>query len=488
VRLLVVGIDGGTWEVLGPRLIAGAMPATAELLAGSIYGETDTTWPAHTGPGWPTLVTGASPGVHGVFNFFESQTTDYGMSVVSASRWADRSLLNRLARRGHVVASMNVPMSHPPSGELRVELTWPLTETTRFSAPRSVAHDLIVAQVPYALDLHTMYRGQANYLELAEANVRARVSTGRHLCREHPELEVFVVVLTEFDRVAHHLWDNDPFGMPGGEPVTRICHALDEAIADLVEASGNCDLLLVSDHGFGSAGPSLSLNTYLEDGGWLRTTNAHHGVSDAPWFTGDRGSVDWNGTVAYAPTPGGWGVNINLGGRQQCGVVRPRDAEAMLPDLCAALAALRAPDGRPALRAVLRTRELYPGPRAGLGPDLMLIPIDERFGMNCDLSTETWVENTQRANHRFAGMWALRSAAFDPGEVEPIALTSVLPTALEAAGLTDRLDWELRASPVADVLRPRPASSGREAARGSADEAERPTGKLFDALKRMGYA
>ena len=90
MKLLVVGIDGGSWDIFGPRVAADDMPHLATLLEESVYGETDSTWPAHTGPGWPTFVTGTSPGVHGVFSFFASQMPDYGMEVVSSSMRRDR--------------------------------------------------------------------------------------------------------------------------------------------------------------------------------------------------------------------------------------------------------------------------------------------------------------------------------------------------------------------------------------------------------------
>lgn len=487
MKLLVIGIDGGSWDVFDPRLAAGDMPNVAGLLEGSMAGDTDSTWPAHTGPGWPTLVTGTPPGVHGVFSFFESQTPAYGMEVVSASRWADRSLLNHLARQGYAVASVNIPMSHPPSGLLRAELTWPLTETTRFASPRSLTAELLAAGAPFTPDLHTMYRGQDDYLQTAIANVAARLETARYVCRKEVDLDVLAVVLTEFDRVAHHLWEDDPYGMPGGAPVTEICRAMDRSIGALIDEAGECDVLLVSDHGFGPSGPSLSLNTHLADVGWLRTSSRERAATDAPWFGGERGSIDWIATSAFAPTPGGWGVNLNIAGRQRDGTIRRNDAKAASRDLCEILVSLKGPAGAPALRAVLATREIYPGLGADLGPDLLLIPVDERYGMNCDLNGDVWVRNPQRANHRFTGMWSLRSASCTPSASEHVALSDVLPLALEAAGLDGDLPRPASRCALADLGRTDPTPRLRQSQADRAVVADPSAPDLVDTLKRMGY-
>ena len=47
-RVLIIGVDGGTWSVLGPAMEAGCMPCLKELLAGGAGGTLESTLPAIT--------------------------------------------------------------------------------------------------------------------------------------------------------------------------------------------------------------------------------------------------------------------------------------------------------------------------------------------------------------------------------------------------------------------------------------------------------
>ena len=151
------------------------------------------------------------------------------------------------------------------------------------------------------------------------------------------------------------------------------------------------------------------------------------------------------------------------------------------------LVSLKDPAGAPALRAVLATHEIYPGPGAALGPDLLLIPVDERHGMNCDLNGDVWVQNPQRANHRFAGMWSLRSGSCEPGASKRIALAEVLPLAIEAAGLANDFSPPGSGRGLADLVRVDPMSRSRPSTSGWDIVDEPSATDLVDALKKMGY-
>ena len=47
-RVLIIGIDGGTWKILGPAIEAGAMPYLEKLRQSSASGILESTIPAIT--------------------------------------------------------------------------------------------------------------------------------------------------------------------------------------------------------------------------------------------------------------------------------------------------------------------------------------------------------------------------------------------------------------------------------------------------------
>ena len=67
-RLLLLGLDGGTWTVFDPLRRLGLMPNLDALLARSAYGTLRSTIPPVTSAAWTTMQTGCGPARHGVFD------------------------------------------------------------------------------------------------------------------------------------------------------------------------------------------------------------------------------------------------------------------------------------------------------------------------------------------------------------------------------------------------------------------------------------
>ena len=70
-RLLVIGLDGATLDLVAPWAAAGELPTLARLMAAGSWGPLRSTLPPATFPAWTSLVTGVNPGRHGVLDFVE---------------------------------------------------------------------------------------------------------------------------------------------------------------------------------------------------------------------------------------------------------------------------------------------------------------------------------------------------------------------------------------------------------------------------------
>lgn len=136
-KALILGIDGGSLEVIEPLVEQGLLPNLGGLLGQSLRGTTTTTWPAHTAPGWSTFVTGRQPGGHGVYQFFGTQEPDYGARLTGTGDFGCSTIWEWFAQQGWSAGLVNVPMSHPPRELPGYQVTWPLEQTLRFSSPRN---------------------------------------------------------------------------------------------------------------------------------------------------------------------------------------------------------------------------------------------------------------------------------------------------------------------------------------------------------------
>src|SRR5204862_208029 len=113
-RLLVIGLDGATLDLVRPWAAAGRLPVLARLMAVGAWGPLRSTIPAATFPAWTSLVTGVNPGRHGVLDFTERVPGTYRVRFVNGSWRRAPALWTRLSAAGRRVAVLTVPATYPP--------------------------------------------------------------------------------------------------------------------------------------------------------------------------------------------------------------------------------------------------------------------------------------------------------------------------------------------------------------------------------------
>jgi predicted AlkP superfamily phosphohydrolase/phosphomutase len=521
IKALIIGIDGGSFDVIDPLISAGGLPSLAGLLDRAVSARTTCTWPAHTAPGWSSFVTACHPGGHGIYQFFDTQDPDYGAVIRQAGDLGRSCVWDWLARSGYTLGLINIPMSHPPRDLPGYQITWPLAQTLRFCHPPGLLSDLTRAGAHFQPDLATMFRGDLGYIDQAEANVRDRTRSARLLIRQQPT-DVVMLVFTEVDRVCHHYWhfcdDTHPRHEPAPEgtgwqaAITRIYEAIDSAIGELLdEVSDDTVVVVVSDHGLGVGRHELAVNALLESAGLLATrpvsrqhagTNGHGRAAHragpagaASWFASDEREVDFSRTYVYSPVPGSFGLNVNLTGRQRDGIASDRDD--MLAQAESVLSHVELPGGGPAFRAIVPREVGYQGPHLNSAPDLMLIPADESFVVSAGIGADIWRPSWQTGLHRYSGMWLQASPRVRRTRLaDAVSIVDLIPTLLTDIGagwpagvhggpLLDAFDADpviTRAHPYAEQVQPwsMPEEPGEHASRAEdAYTAQR--------LREMGY-
>jgi predicted AlkP superfamily phosphohydrolase/phosphomutase len=154
-----------------------------------------------------------------------------------------------------------------------------------------------------------------------------------------------------------------------GDFIPSLYRQVDRAIGQALALVDDRTLLFVmSDHGFTSFRRQFNLNSWLMDNYYVRPK-----VSRAQSVNSLFADVDWNRTKAY-----GLGINglyLNLKGREVHGTVAPGDqAERLCRELATRLTAVRDPaTGDAPISRVLRAKEVYTGPYAEEGPDLIIL-------------------------------------------------------------------------------------------------------------------
>jgi predicted AlkP superfamily phosphohydrolase/phosphomutase len=114
-KALIVGFDGGTWDVIDPLLARGELPNVARIVERGARTHLRSTIPPVTAAAWPTIVTGMNPGQHGLFRFeaIDHESYDHERGFVSSERLQGRTIFDYVGATGARVLAASVPMTYP---------------------------------------------------------------------------------------------------------------------------------------------------------------------------------------------------------------------------------------------------------------------------------------------------------------------------------------------------------------------------------------
>jgi predicted AlkP superfamily phosphohydrolase/phosphomutase len=113
-RVLVIGLDGGTFDLIEPWAASGDLPALGKLMRDGSFGRLRTVIPPMTAPAWTSFGTGTNPGKHGLYDWIARKAGTYRFLPVTALDCRVPTMYQILSQIGRRVLAMNVPMTYPP--------------------------------------------------------------------------------------------------------------------------------------------------------------------------------------------------------------------------------------------------------------------------------------------------------------------------------------------------------------------------------------
>lgn len=457
-RVLLIGLDGATWDLIGPWVGEGKLPTFERITRIGAHGVLDSTIPPHTAPGWTTAFTGVNPGKHNVFDFWFPN--GYGRRYASFYDWKAEPLWRILSRAGLEVIVINVPLTFPPDPQINgifISGSAPSIESD-FTVPRSLRAKL--SQCGY--EIEAVGRAE-KYLSRVISMEEKRVEVVLDLMKNEP-WDFLAVVFVAPDRVQHRFWRYLGTSHPLSSAILDVHQVLDRLIARLINAAGpDCNTFIISDHGFGESRRRVAVNGWLKGKGLLslksstykrelrrwrltRPTLRHLAyLVPRAWRGMVRGFVptqetspdefDWSKTQAWLFSEGGRSIRLNLVGREPSGIVSTEDYEMTRSRIIDGLSKLADPlTGNSKLIKCHRREDIYTGAYARNGPDLLLELAD---GYNLIQSADGKVfQDSQRAWHQPDGV--LLSVGPDVGfQAGPTQanLADICPTMLHLFGL-----------------------------------------------------
>lgn len=530
-RTLFIGMDGATFTVLdalteGPEPV---MPFLAQIYRGGTRGRLRSTINPLTPPAWVSLMTGRSPGEHGILDFIraEERGEDVFFTLYDSRDCLVESIWSLASRQGKRVAALNFPFTAPPPKHFdgfMVPGFVPWRHLRRNTVPADLYDRLANLPEFEAKELAWDFNKEKQALDdLSDGDRESWVRY--HLPREKQWYRIAQYLLTQeapdlmavmfdgVDKLQHQAWEYIDPTLAGAkhdeyhQRMRSVCmdyfRQLDSFIEGLVKQAGkDVRVFMASDHGFTSTTEVVRINSYLAQRGHLKWKPAAATEEAARREDSMFANLDWDGTTAYCGTPSSNGITIRVAREPGQRGVRPEDYESYRERLIGELTELRDEQtGERIITEIHKREDAYPGPAMQNAPDLLLVLRD--FGFVSIKNKQPVVERRAQAagTHHPDGVFL----AYGPGirKGETVALRNIVDvgaTLLYSLGLDVPDDFEGRVAE--DVFTPQhldknPVIIGAattDLAAQQADEDEDAQGmsedeeeKIKEQLKLLGY-
>ena len=282
-KVLIIGLDGATFEVIDPLLNEGLLPNLAGLVEKGVSGRILSTIPPISGPSWISLATGMTPERTSIYDFTYRKEEGYELQHISSINYAGRSIWDYLSKANKKVGILNYPMCIPPyavNGFLSAGLG--TSEDNEYIYPPELKQEVDAAaggKYEMTVGYHEpRYEDADLFLNDLQRVLHKKLRVARYLI-ENKQWDLFWFILSETDWMQHLMWRHidENHSLHEGqksrdlyERFKQIWIRIDKAIGEFAEIAGEqLNLIVHSDHGFGPNEAVFKLNVWLEREGYL---------------------------------------------------------------------------------------------------------------------------------------------------------------------------------------------------------------------------
>ncbi len=450
-KALLIGLDCAAPDLLFNRFID-KLPNFRRMMDRGIHGKLESSDPPITIPAWTAMASSKYPGTLGLYGFRHRRNNSYKDIWISTSKnIKEKRIWDYVAEAGGRSCLVAVPPSYPPypvEGCLVGRVITPDTNRN-YTYPPGLAEEIRDLVEDYQVDVEFRIEDKHNLVRELHEMTEKHFKVIKHLIRTK-DWNFFMFVEIGLDRIHHAFWkyfdESHHLHEPGSEfedVVEDYYVLLDTKVGELLDLIDDDTVVLVaSDHGGKPMKGAFCINTWLEEQGLLKLSTPVERVirlNDA--------DVDWGKTVAW-----GWGgyyarIFLNLKGREENGVVDPRDYESTREDIAQRIRSITGPNGEMWNTVVLKPDDIYPECN-GDPPDLMVY-FDDLYWRSAGTMGHGRLylpENDtgpDDAVHDKMGLYIYYDPREDlKGRAEDLNILDVAPTLIKALGLKIPEDME----------------------------------------------
>lgn len=454
MKVLVIGLDGATLDLIKPWAREGKLPTFEKLMSEGSYGNLESTKPAITIPAWNCLATGKNPGKIGCFSFIQKTYGNYDFRIYSSMVEKERDIWDILSDYGKKIFVLNAPNvlnAYKIKGSMVAGCL--CTSEERLTYPRSLREELY--DMDYELDMTDpnifAFLNDDDFSKRHEEITEKHRNVVFHFLEESWDFGFFV--FTELDRIQHKFWDQKEILLRHYQNTDRI---LKNILDKIEQEDDDTNVLIVSDHGFGPNKKIFLVNEWLIRRGFLEvrriptldiikalvsilrkpiivkmltpllnfslSKRLYRGITQRTGKT----PIEWDKTKAFSYAT--WGtIYINLRGREPQGIVEEEEYEKLRSEIIEGLREISV--------KAYRREELYHGKYLKLAPDIVIRTDDHVNSVSAKVGYGKEFLEWNDGSHRINGTFIARGPSIKENFEMEASICDVAPTILHMFGM-----------------------------------------------------
>lgn len=458
-KVIVLGVDGGTFTVINPLLEKGELPNFKKLMDAGAYAELQSTIPPLSPAAWASFQTGMDPSNHGAFDFIIKKPGSYDATFINSNLIRAPSFWEILGKAGKKVIIQNIMGTYPIKPVNGCLISCFLTPPGRdYTYPKELQKELEdkFGKYPRPSGESVPPGQEAEYIQDVFDRMEKRIQINDYLMKNKP-WDIFAVLFSGTDVLQHAFWGYYS-GMIKNEKklnyemmknsIPNFYKKFDGYLGRLLDKiDDNTTIMMLSDHGFGDYKKVIFMNNLLMDMNLLvlkrrpatqlkKLCLKHHlnaqslitimekigfrvkgaAIDDkkeqefANKFFLSKHDIDWEKTKAFSIGVGGQ-IFINLENREAKGCVKLKEYYELRKFIIETLKNIIDPaTGNKIIKEVYRKEDLFTGKYSYMAPDISILAEDGYFPLYKEhfISPSFLMDSSVSGAHTLYGIFMIK--------------------------------------------------------------------------------
>ncbi len=271
LKLIVLGLDGASFNLIRPWINDGSLPNIKRLIDEGTSGSLRSCLPPVTSPNWKCYSTGKNPGKLGIFWWENIDCRNKKIIYLPRSRiYLNKEIWDYLGEAGYRVGVLNMPLTYPPKKVSGFLVSGPPDGIEKnFTFP---------TDLQYRLTKKFNYKINPEWLSLLEWSestrsgrekavreilklIENRFRAAKALIKEY-SLDFLHMTIFYINTLHHFFWNDNH--------VKEAWKLIDTNIGSYIN---NINIILFSDHGTNKIDQVFYINSWLAEKGYLSIKN-----------------------------------------------------------------------------------------------------------------------------------------------------------------------------------------------------------------------